>query len=277
MAFVAADRPLGRDVHEPGVVRPVLADLEADPPLPVVVRVHLGVVGERDGQVVDAFEQRQAGDRRGRRVPGRRAGRSSGRSGGCSIPRPASPVEVSMRTPTTTSCSGACAVSSTRIVTGSSVVSTDLRLPVAVEQLDVDDLTLAAPPAGALLALDPPGLVALALVRRDDVGRRPDLPQLALVDPGGVLAELLDLAEPVADEHDRAPVPAELVDLLGAPALEALVADREHLVDQQHLGLDVGGDGEAEAHVHARRVVLHRRVDELLEPGERRRCRRSGP
>ena len=44
----------------------------------------------------------------------------------------------------------------------------------------------------------------------------PIISQLALVDPGRVLAELLDLAEPVADEHDRAAVAPELLDLLGA-------------------------------------------------------------
>ena len=92
--------------------------------------------------------------------------------------------------------------------------------------------------------------------------------QLALLDPGDVLAELLDLTEPVADEHDRATVAAELVDLLGAAALEALVADRQHLVDQQHVGFDVRRDGEAEPDEHARRVVLDRRVDELGEAGE---------
>ncbi len=83
------------------------------------------------------------------------------------------------------------------------------------------------------------------------------------------LAELLDLAEAVADEHDRAAVLAELLDLLHAATLERLVADREDLVDEQDLGFDVGGDGEPEPDGHARRVVLHRRVDELLEPGER--------
>jgi hypothetical protein len=44
-------------VEQPGVVRPELADLEAHPPLPVVVRVVLGVVGDRHGEVVDALEQ----------------------------------------------------------------------------------------------------------------------------------------------------------------------------------------------------------------------------
>ena len=82
------------------------------------------------------------------------------------------------------------------------------------------------------------------------------------------VAEVADLAEPVRDEHDRATVLAEVGDLLSALALEVLVADREHLVDDEDVRVDVDGDGEAEPHVHARRVVLHRRVDEALEPGE---------
>ena len=49
---------------------------------------------------------------------------------------------------------------------------------------------------------------------------------------------------------------------------EALVADRQHLVDQQHFGIDVDGHREPEPHVHARRVGLHRRVDEVLQLGE---------
>ena len=48
-----------------------------------------------------------------------------------------------------------------------------------------------------------------------------------------------------------------------------LVADREDLVEQQHVGLDVRGDREAEAHVHPGRVRAHRQVDELLELRER--------
>ncbi len=79
----------------------------------------------------------------------------------------------------------------------------------------------------------------------------PSILQLALLDPGDVLAELFDLTETVADEHDRAAVATELVDLLGAATLEALVADRQHLVDQQHVGFDVRGNGEAEPDEHA--------------------------
>ena len=50
-------------------------------------------------------------------------------------------------------------------------------------ELDVHDLRLAGPPAAPLLALDTLGLVTVALVRGDDVGRRPDLAQRSLVDP----------------------------------------------------------------------------------------------
>ena len=50
--------------------------------------------------------------------------------------------------------------------------------------------------------------------------------------------------------------------------LERGVADREHLVDQQHLGLDVGHQREAEADEHPRGVVLELHLGELLELGE---------
>ena len=174
-----------------------------------------------------------------------------------------------MRTPTTTSCSGVWAVSSTRIV--DRLERGQHATAASPSPSSSSTCTIWPSPVPQRLPCSPSTRLASWLspwYDGDDVGRRPDLAQLALVDPRRVLAQLVDLAEAVADEHDRAPVAAELVDLLGAPALEALVADREHLVDQQHLGLDVGGDGEAEPHEHARRVVLDRRVDELLEPGE---------
>ena len=61
---------------------------------------------------------------------------------------------------------------------------------------------------------------------------------------------------------------AEVLHAAEAAPLELRVADREHLVDEQDLGLEVRGDREREPHVHAARVALHRRVDELLDPGE---------
>ena len=64
------------------------------------------------------------------------------------------------------------------------------------------------------------------------------------------------------------PLFAELLDLLGALALEAGVADRQHLVDEQDLRVDVGRDREPESNRHARRVVLHGCVDEVGETSE---------
>ena len=56
--------------------------------------------------------------------------------------------------------------------------------------------------------------------------------------------------------------------LAEALALERGVADGQHLVDDQDLRLEVRRDGEGEPHVHAARVALDRRVEELLDLGE---------
>src|SRR5262249_13065875 len=39
--------------------------------------------------------------------------------------------------------------------------------------------------------------------------------------------------------------------------------------DEEYLGVQVGGNGKSEAHAHARRIALDRRVDEPLDSGER--------
>ena len=53
-----------------------------------------------------------------------------------------------------------------------------------------------------------------------------------------------------------------------AARLELCVSDRQHFVNEQDVRLEVGSDGEAEPHVHAGRVPLHRRIDEPLNAGE---------
>ena len=57
--------------------------------------------------------------------------------------------------------------------------------------------------------------------------------------------------------------------------LEFGVTDGQHLVDEQDLGLEVGGDREREAHVHAARVALDRRIEEPLDARRTRRSRRT--
>src|SRR6185295_2097391 len=61
----------------------------------------------------------------------------------------------------------------------------------------------------------------------------------------------------------------DVADLAEALLLELRVADGEHFVHDEDLGLEVRRDGEREAHVHAARVALHRRVEEPLDLGER--------
>ena len=90
----------------------------------------------------------------------------------------------------------------------------------------------------------------------------------ARVEPQRFVAETLDHAERVRDEQDRLAAPLELGELVEALVREAFVADGEDLVDEQHLRIDVDRDRESEAHVHAGRVGLHRRVDEVLHLGE---------
>ena len=69
-------------------------------------------------------------------------------------------------------------------------------------------------------------------------------------------------------QQDRLAAPPELRELVEALVGEAFVADRQHLVDQQHIRIDVDRDREAKPHVHAGRIRLDRRVDELRELGE---------
>ena len=65
------------------------------------------------------------------------------------------------------------------------------------------------------------------------------------------------------------PSPGDIAHLAEALLLERGVADGQHLVDDQDLRLQMRGHGEREAHVHAARIALHRRIEELLDLGER--------
>ena len=83
------------------------------------------------------------------------------------------------------------------------------------------------------------------------------------------VAEPLDRGRVVRDEQDRAAALLERGDDAEALSLEALVADREDLVEEQDVRLEERGDREAEPHRHPRRVRPHRPVDRVLELGER--------
>ena len=64
------------------------------------------------------------------------------------------------------------------------------------------------------------------------------------------------------------PSSAQARELVVALLLEGGVADGEHLVDQQDVGVHLDHHREREPHEHAGRVVLQAQVGELLELGE---------
>ena len=82
------------------------------------------------------------------------------------------------------------------------------------------------------------------------------------------VAQRLDDRQVVGDEEHGAALCGDLAHLAQAFLLEGGVADREDLVDEQDLRLEVRGDGEREPHVHPARVALDRRVEEALDLGE---------
>jgi hypothetical protein len=92
---------------------------------------------------------------------------------------------------------------------------------------------------------------------------------LTVVEHDPAVADATDEIGRMGDEQDRATFALELLDAFEALALERLVTDGEHLVDEEDVGVDVHRHREPEPDVHARRVVAHLHVDELLELRER--------
>src|SRR5215467_5569174 len=56
--------------------------------------------------------------------------------------------------------------------------------------------------------------------------------------------------------------------MLKALALEVRVADRQHLIDQQDLGIEMHSHGKGQPHIHPRREVLDRCLHEIGELAE---------
>ncbi len=138
---------------------------------------------------------------------------------------------------------------------------------VRADDLDLGDLCL----AGALLRDE----VGIGHAEEHvphlahDVGRHADRVQLAVMEHRCPVADLDHGVERVRHEHDRASFALERPDAVEALGLEGLVSDREHLVDQQDVRVDVHRHREPEPDQHARRVELHLVVDEVLELRER--------
>src|SRR5262249_10449242 len=137
-----------------------------------------------------------------------------------------------------------------------------------VQELDLLEAALARAPAGAEVTVGGPIDVGVGQVLVDDLRRNAGAAGRSVLEPRRGVAQVANGLERVRDDDDRLSGGAEVVELLETPSLELGVADRQDLVDQEDVGIDVDRDREPQAHVHARRVVLHRCVTEVLETGE---------
>src|SRR5262245_52876674 len=93
----------------------------------------------------------------------------------------------------------------------------------------------------------------------------------ARIQPECLVAEPRDEIQRVSHKEDGAAPSAEFSKLVETFVRERLVAHRKHFVDEQDIGIDIDRHRKTEAHVHAGRVGLHRRVDtfvELREPDD---------
>jgi len=86
------------------------------------------------------------------------------------------------------------------------------------------------------------------------------------VDGGG--AELSDGGHVVGDEQNSAAFVGDFLEFTETFFLELDVADGEDFVDDQDFRVEMCGDGEGEADVHAGGVTLDRRVEEFVDGGE---------
>ena len=78
-----------------------------------------------------------------------------------------------------------------------------------------------------------------------------------------------DLTQVMADKQDGAPRGVRHVTHLAqAFLLEGMVPHRQHFVHDEDFRLEVGGDGEGEAHIHAAAVALDGGVEKALDLGE---------
>ena len=96
----------------------------------------------------------------------------------------------------------------------------------------------------------------------------PDAAQMAVVEPGDLVAHTLDLVNGVADQNNRGTAGQQLRHALFALFLEQEVAHRQNLVGNQDVGLRYRRHGEGQARHHAGRVVFQRHVEKILQFAE---------
>src|SRR3954463_13904670 len=86
--------------------------------------------------------------------------------------------------------------------------------------------------------------------------------------PHRAWAQRRDDRHVVTDEQHRQPLARDISHLAEAFLLKRDVADREDLVDDENLRLEMRRNRERKTDVHAARVALDRRVEERPDLGE---------
>ena len=138
-------------------------------------------------------------------------------------------------------------------------------------------LHLHAQHAHGVAALERPGHLvqiaveaaqAAAAVQLDGMLHRAVVGEPALFQIHAAIAQLGDGAHVMADVQHRAAVPGHVAHLIDALLLKRQIAHGQHLVADQQVGGEMRRHREGELDVHARRIALDRRVDELLDLGE---------
>src|SRR5882762_4678869 len=107
------------------------------------------------------------------------------------------------------------------------------------------------------------------LVGGDDIEGRSVLLDDAAVDPNHSFAQPPDLTHLVTYEHNGATALGDLTHFPYALFLELQITHGQHFVHQQNFRLELSSHGEGQTHLHARAEMLERRIDELINLGER--------
>src|SRR5216683_2971175 len=106
-------------------------------------------------------------------------------------------------------------------------------------------------------------------IRAHDFMRWAGLADRPAIHPRYPLAQPPNLVQLVAHQHHRPPALCHFSHLSQALLLKIDVPHGQHFVHQQYLRLQVRRHRERQPHVHPARIMLHRRLDKLLDLRER--------
>src|SRR5689334_16680426 len=143
---------------------------------------------------------------------------------------------------------------------------------VRVEDLDRrDERDSGADALAAEAVAEPPLALArrdVIAVARDRLRRRTVRGHAPAVEPDRAPAAVRDQRQVVRHEDEGAPVALQLGEALEGAMRERLVADGQHLVHEQDVGIRMRRDRKPEPYRHPGRVGLHGLVEEVLDPRE---------